>query len=68
MVIANLNKAGDSAAQALTTLVATLPRQADAGCTCGSALAMAIMTNPSLIPRDTIARLQPILGKYFPDA
>ncbi len=66
MVIANLNKAGDSAAHALTTLVATLPRQADAGCTCGQALAQAIMTAAPLIPADIKTRLAPILGKYFP--
>lgn len=66
MVIANLNKAGDSAAQALTALVATLPRQAEAGCTCGDALATAIMTSAPLIPAETLARLRPILGKYFP--
>jgi 5'-methylthioadenosine phosphorylase len=34
-------------------------------CSCGSALANAIITDRSMLPPETVAKLQPIIGKYL---
>jgi 5'-methylthioadenosine phosphorylase len=37
----------------------------DGGCSCGSALQAALMTDPKTIPEATLKRLAPIVGKYL---
>ena len=32
---------------------------------CSSALAMALITDPNLVPADTLQSLQPLIGKYL---
>ena len=34
-------------------------------CSCGSALSEAIITNPSIIPPDTLQKLDLLVGKYY---
>lgn len=34
-------------------------------CACGSALSTAILTRPERVPKQTLERLRPIVGKYF---
>jgi hypothetical protein len=36
------------------------------GCLCESALAMALITERSAIPAETLRKLAPIVGKYIP--
>ena len=38
------------------------------GCGCGDALRFAILTERSTVPRETVERLRPILGRYFEGA
>jgi hypothetical protein len=32
---------------------------------CSSALAMSLITDPNLVPADTLAALEPLVGKYL---
>ncbi len=64
MVIQILNKNTQTAQQAIATLVKDLPEERP--CACGSALASAIITNPSAIPPETRQKLDPLVGKYLP--
>ena len=32
---------------------------------CADALAMSLITDPSLVPADTLAALEPLIGKYL---
>jgi 5'-methylthioadenosine phosphorylase len=41
-----------------------LPEERD--CTCGSALAKALITSAALVPDETKRDLEPIIGKYIP--
>jgi 5'-methylthioadenosine phosphorylase len=52
------------AQQAVSNLARTLP-QRGRECGCGDALKGAIITDPSLIPSETAARLSAIVGKYL---
>jgi len=65
-IINNLNR---NAANAATVVRETVQRLAkDRGardCGCGSALRHALITDPKLIPAETRARLQPLIGKYI---
>ena len=40
---------------------------AERQCPCGSALASALITDPAAVPRATLHKLAPIVGKYFAD-
>ncbi len=39
----------------------------DRNCECSTALANALITDPTKIPASTLERLSPIVGKYLPD-
>lgn len=53
-------------AMARRIIQAAVPRLAGAPeCSCGEALRHAVMTRRDLIPRDTYAALEPLLGKYI---
>lgn len=64
MVIETLNKNTQVAQQALSYLLADLPTERD--CLCGTALKDAFITAPDRVPPETIARLGPLVEKYFP--
>lgn len=63
MVVANLLRNVETAKAVIRRLVPRLG--AERRCTCGSALANAIITQRDLVPQETIERLRPIVGKYF---
>ncbi len=62
-IIAVLHKNAENACDVVKHVVAGLPK--DHSCKCNQALAMAIMTDRSRIPLETLQKLQPIIGKYF---
>lgn len=64
MVIQTLNANLHIAQQAIAALAPMLATS-QRTCTCSSALANAIITDRQRIPQDVIARLKPIVGKYF---
>jgi 5'-methylthioadenosine phosphorylase len=62
-VIAVVHQNADNAAKVLRQAVATLPKSR--GCNCGSALAHAIMTDPTKIPAAAREKLKLLLDKYL---
>ncbi len=62
-VVANLLKNAENACAVIREAVKAMPR--DRRCTCGSALAKAIVTDPAKIPPQTLERLKLIVGKYI---
>jgi 5'-methylthioadenosine phosphorylase len=63
MVIKTLNKNTLAAQASVSRLVKTLPEKRD--CSCGSALASAIITNSSVIPYATRKKLDLLVNKYL---
>lgn len=64
MVIEILNRNTDLAQQAIRNLVKDLPLERK--CQCGESLASALITNPHVIPIETLEKLKPLVGKYLP--
>jgi 5'-methylthioadenosine phosphorylase len=62
-IISNLNKNAENAQNVVREAVGRMP--ADRTCKCGSALAHAILTDPSVIPAAARKRLSVIAGKYL---
>jgi 5'-methylthioadenosine phosphorylase len=58
-----LVKNAENAAKVVKATVAAMPK--GRSCKCGSALAHAILTDPSKIPGATKEKLKLILGKYL---
>jgi 5'-methylthioadenosine phosphorylase len=63
MLIENLQANAALVKQAIATVLPTIP--AARPCECGSALNMAIVTQPDLIPPQVKEELNPIIGKYI---
>lgn len=63
MVIQTLNKNTESAQQAIRNLMKGLRTQKSCGC--GSALSSALITNPKVIPAETLKKLDLLVGKYY---
>jgi 5'-methylthioadenosine phosphorylase len=63
MVISTLNKNTLSAQSSIHNLVRTLPNERS--CHCDTALASAIITNPSMIPADLRKKLDLLVNKYL---
>lgn len=63
MVIQTLNKNTQIAQDAIRNLVREL--KAERACTCGQALATALITNPKVIPAKTRKKLDLLVGKYL---
>jgi 5'-methylthioadenosine phosphorylase len=63
MVIEILNRNTESAQEAVRHLLNNLPEERDCGCS--SALADALITNPSVIPDETRQRLSLLVEKYL---
>jgi 5'-methylthioadenosine phosphorylase len=64
LVIANL-MANSGLAKAAIKKVAAGINKLKKSCSCGSALACALITRPEDVPPKTIEKLKPIIGKYF---
>jgi len=63
-IVAVLLKNAENASKVLRQTVAAMPK--GRSCKCGSALAHAILTDPSKVPAATRQKLKLILGKYIP--
>ena len=63
-ILANLNKNASSAAKVVSAAVAAMPSARE--CKCGSALAHALITDPTTIPETTRRKLELLVGKYLP--
>jgi 5'-methylthioadenosine phosphorylase len=63
-VIAVLNRNTKIAQEAVRIVASAQPTVRN--CTCGQALKNARITDPSRIPAETLQRLAPIVGKYYP--
>jgi 5'-methylthioadenosine phosphorylase len=63
IVIEILNKNTQKAQEATRLLVQSLSKER--ACTCSTAMANALITNRALIPADTRARLEILVGKYL---
>ncbi|MBI5825027.1 MAG: S-methyl-5'-thioadenosine phosphorylase [Chloroflexi bacterium] len=63
MVIQTLNKNTEIAQEAIRNLAREL--KPERACTCGQALATALITNPKVIPADTRKKLDLLVSKYL---
>jgi 5'-methylthioadenosine phosphorylase len=62
MVIQTLNKNTEYAQDAIRNLVRALPKRT---CNCENALSTALITNPKVIPVDTMKKLELLVKKYY---
>jgi len=62
MIIQNLNRNVEVAKRIIRKTILKIPEERS--CECAVALKNAIITRPSLIPRETLERLELIVGKY----
>jgi 5'-methylthioadenosine phosphorylase len=63
MVIQTLNKNTEIAQDAIRNLVREMSRERT--CSCGQALASALITNPKVVPAETRKKLDLLIGKYL---
>src|SRR5258706_1779036 len=63
MVIQTLHKNTEVAQQAIRNLARTL--SSERNCDCGNALATALITDPKVIPPETLNKLKLLVGKYY---
>jgi 5'-methylthioadenosine phosphorylase len=64
MVIACLTKNVENASKLLTKLIGDMNSN-EPSCHCHESLKFSIVTNPDVIPEETLKRLKPVIGKYF---
>jgi 5'-methylthioadenosine phosphorylase len=62
-IIRVLQQNAANACKVVAAAVKAMPSERN--CKCGSALKHALITDPKLVPADTIRKLGPIVGKYF---
>jgi 5'-methylthioadenosine phosphorylase len=62
-ILANLQRNAANACRVVEESVKSMPQERT--CKCGSALAHALITDRNVVPPETLARLEPIVGKYF---
>jgi 5'-methylthioadenosine phosphorylase len=62
-IIANLTKNGTNAAKVVAAAVGAMPEARE--CKCGSALAHALITDPTTVPETTRRKLELLVGKYL---
>lgn len=62
-ILGNLTRNAENAAKVVAEAVAAMP--AERRCRCGSALAHAIITDPSVVPPGTRQKLELLVGKYL---
>jgi 5'-methylthioadenosine phosphorylase len=63
MIVENLQKNADTATKIISRVIPQIPDERN--CDCVKALEYAIITDKSLVPKDVITRLKPIIGKYI---
>jgi len=63
MVIQTLNKNTEVAQAAIRNLVRDMKSEKD--CACESALSAALITDPKVIPAETLEKLRLLVGKYY---
>jgi len=66
-VLKILRRNSRTAQDVVRRVVARLPESRGDGCVCGEALATALITDPAHVPRETVEKLRPLVGKYFPE-
>ncbi|HXF52131.1 MAG TPA: S-methyl-5'-thioadenosine phosphorylase, partial [Dehalococcoidia bacterium] len=66
LILANLRANVDASKRVVRELARRLPRER--ACSCGDALAAAIVTPLDLVPEGTRRALEPIIGKYLAKA
>jgi 5'-methylthioadenosine phosphorylase len=64
MVVRTLNQNAEKANETIINLVDRLPEKAD--CSCTTALANAIITDPAVVPSDVRSRYGVLVEKYLP--
>ena len=64
-IIGNMNRATENAIELIRAAVAHLGRTPPGDCDCRHALELAIWSDKSKVDAAAVARLQPIVGKYF---
>jgi 5'-methylthioadenosine phosphorylase len=62
-IIANLTKNAVNAAKVVAAAVSAMPEARE--CKCGSALAHALITDPTTVPETTRRKLELLVGKYL---
>jgi 5'-methylthioadenosine phosphorylase len=62
-IVRVLTQNAANACSVVATAVKSMP--AERSCKCGSALRHALITDKTLVPPDTLSKLEPIVGKYF---
>ena len=62
-IIRVLTQNAANACRVVAEAVKSMP--AERTCKCGSALQHALITDKTLVPPDTLNKLEPIVGKYF---
>src|SRR6202142_3340306 len=62
-IIRVLTQNASNACRVVAEAVKSMP--AERACKCGSALEHALITDKTLVPPDTLNKLEPIVGKYF---
>jgi 5'-methylthioadenosine phosphorylase len=62
-IIRVLTQNASNACRVVAEAVKSMP--AERACKCGSALQHALITDKTLVPPDTLNKLEPIVGKYF---
>jgi 5'-methylthioadenosine phosphorylase len=60
-----LNQNAKTAQEIVRRVLGRLATPPARACACGSALATALMTDPEAIPEATLAKLAPLVGKYY---
>lgn len=63
MVIQTLNKNTEIAQEAIRSLVRNI--KPERFCNCESALSTALITDPKVLPAETLEKLRPLVGKYY---
>lgn len=66
MVIQTLNRNTGVAQEAIRNLIRNI--NPDRACNCGNSLATALITDPKVIPAETLDKLKLLVGKYFPSS
>jgi 5'-methylthioadenosine phosphorylase len=66
-VLETLRQNSRTAQDIVRRVVAGLPEGRGRECACGQALATALITDPARVPRETVERLRPLIGEYFPE-
>ena len=65
MILDVLSRNAESAKEILSRVIPVCGREHEPACGCRNALAMALVTDPSIVPVETKEALRPLVGKYW---